>query len=107
MGELTVAGNTVRSIDGAALFAFAMKSALIAALDAEIEAHGEQIDGGMPTADRERRLREIADETLRLGFEEQALIDMAAETGHQIVPRGSADVRAVLGLSPDAPRPKE
>ena len=105
--ELNVNGYLHRTIDAAGVMAFVSEAALIERLDREIDAVGEEIAGAMPTADRERRLREIADETLRLGFEEQALIDMAAESGHVIVPRGSADVRAVLGLSPDAPPPKE
>jgi hypothetical protein len=102
-----VDGYATRSIDGAALLCFAMKTALVAALDAEIEAHGAEIDGGMLTADRERRLVEIEDEVLSLGYDEAALIDAAAEAGHVVVPRARADPRWVLGLAPDAPRPRE
>lgn len=105
--EHNVDGYLHRVIDGSALLAFVHGPALIAKLDAEIEAVGAEVVDPLPTVDRERRLREIEHEVLSLNYDEDALIRMAAETGHTITPRGSADVRAVLGLLPDAPPPRE
>ncbi len=61
--------------------------------------------GALSDRDRERRLAEIADRLLKIGRDEEALIETAEAGGTAIARRGDADPRAVLGV--DGPAPKD
>lgn len=100
-----IGGYTVRTVNGAALFAAVFQDELIAFLDKRIEAFGSGVEGEMLTAEqRAARLAEIETRTLALGYAEQSLIDRAAREGATILPRPDADIRCVLLL--DGPAPK-
>lgn len=105
-GGVSVNGTHLQKIDGAAMLVAMFKDQFIGWLDELIGAHGATLSGMMTAAQRSARLGDIAEETLDLGYQEQALLDRAASEGGAILPRKDADVLCVLMLSPDSPAPR-
>ena len=66
-----------------------------------LEALVAEIDdkGAIPTADQQRRIAALEAELLKLGFEEEAIIEAAFAAGVDLLRRGRADPRAVLGVA--------
>jgi hypothetical protein len=81
-------------------------SAVLAWLDPEgfqarLEALVAEIDdrNAIPTAEQEKRIAALEAELLKLGFEEEAIITSAFASGLDLLRRGRADPRAVLGVA--------
>jgi hypothetical protein len=92
-------GDTVAShADVAAFACWLSPASMIAALEREIDALGETAQA-MPSAERERRVAELAGKLLELERSEVVLITAAHEQdGLEILHRQDCDPRAVLGI---------
>jgi hypothetical protein len=67
-----------------------------AALSALVDEVPEK--GAIPTAEQTKRIAELEDQLLRLGFVEEVVIESAFASGVDLLRRGRADPRCVLGV---------
>jgi hypothetical protein len=68
---------------------------------AALEALADEISDAraIPTAEQTKRIAALEAELLKLGFEEEAIIEAAFASGVDLLRRGRADPRAVLGVA--------
>lgn len=91
--------------DPFSLLAWLHRDALIAAIEREIDAAGDD-ENALSNEQRAAKLRELAAKLFEAECVEEAIIDAAARDGLAIARRPDCDPRAVLGLSIDAPEPQ-
>jgi hypothetical protein len=92
--------------DGMALLAWLYRDDLIAALDREIDSIAVDANA-LSDEVRASRRQEIIADILATERDEEALIELAAADGLEILRRADADPRAVLGLANEMPAPKK
>jgi hypothetical protein len=84
--------------DIAAFMCWLSPTSMIAALEREISALPET-QAAMPKAEQIQRAAKLAEQLLELERQEEALIEMAASDGLDVMRRADADPRAVLGIA--------
>lgn len=88
----------IMRVHSAALVAWALGPALVAAIEREIDEIADD-ERALSAEQRRARLDEIAADMLAVEREEEALIEMAEAEGLVVHRRSDADPRAVLGLT--------
>ena len=109
---LTVYGSKDRIVvypngnDGSAMLAWVHRDALIARIEAEIDAESDD-SKALTDEDRCERMTSIRSQILATEREEEAHITAALDAMSGIVRRRDADPRAVLGLADSLPAPRD
>jgi hypothetical protein len=85
-------------VDAAALLAWCDPTAMIKALEREIDAMPDERRDAMLAAERERRVAELSANLELLERQEEVLIERAAEQGQEIARREDASPSAILSV---------
>lgn len=89
---------SVQGVPDIAVLAWLFGDLLISRLNEEIDALADGDESALTDAQRTERERTISDDIVALEFEEEALIQIAAERGVTISRRSDASPTAVLGI---------
>ena len=93
-------------VDTVGMMAFLFRDQFLAALEREISINADD-SSALTATERNERMDRLGRELLALERQEEALIVHGAENHQPIERRPDADPRAVLGLSDNAPAPRD
>lgn len=102
----TTGAGMVSFTDTLALMCWLCRDQMVERMTALVaEQHDDELS--LSTDERRDRLADLDRRLLEVERTEAGLLDMAAEQGAPMLPREDMDIRALLNLSSDLPKPKE